>query len=137
MVLAHNPEENSMPTTATALYLADEGGQAQRQARFLAAWKRGVQLAGESCFDITAISVDRATDKDQLRPRWDHVEETLLHRSRGDAAFLAALCTFFNSHWGQALLERAGAPNLRDLAVTLDAERAAVIAELFRTYPGW
>ena len=53
------------------------------------------------------------------------------------AAFLAALCAFFNSHWGQVLLERAGCPNLCDLAGKLDAERSAVIAELFLTYQGW
>jgi len=108
-----------------------------REAAFLTAWKRGVRLVGESCFDITAVSVEAATDKDQLRPSWDHVEAHLLDRSRGEAAFLAALCSFFNSHWGQALLERAGYPNLCDLAGTLDAERSRVIAELFLSYQGW
>ena len=96
-----------------------------------------MRLAGERCFDITAVSVDRATDKDQLRPSWDYVEVHLLDRSRGEAAFLAALCAFFNSHWGQALLERAGYPNLCDLAATLDAERSAVVTELFLNYQGW
>ncbi len=108
-----------------------------RQARFLDAWKHGVRLAGEHCFDITAVSVEAATDKDQLRPSWDTVEAHLLDRSRGEAAFLAALCSFFNSQWGQALLERAGYPNLCDLAGTLDAERTGVIAELFLSYQGW
>ena len=108
-----------------------------REEAFLRAWKHGVRLAGERCFDITAASLEVATDKDQLRPSWDHVEAHLLDRSRGEAAFLAALCSFFNSHWGQALLERAGYPNLCDLAERLDAERTGVIAELFLSYQGW
>ena len=124
-----------VPARARCSYL--KGQLEQRQARFLAAWKRGVRLAGERCFDITAASVDRATDKDQLRPSWDYIEFHLLDRSRGEAAFLAALCSFFNSHWGQALLERAGFPNLCDLAATLDAERSAVVTELFLNYQGW
>jgi hypothetical protein len=126
-----------MHVTARARYAELKGQLEQRQTRFLAAWKRGVRLAGERCFDITAATVERATDKDQLRPSWDHVEAHLLDRSRGEAAFLAALCAFFNSHWGQALLERAGYPNLCDLAGTLDAERSAVITELFLNYKGW
>ena len=126
-----------MQQTAEARYAEPEGEWEPRQARFLAAWKRGVRLASERCFDITAASVDRATDKDQLRPSWDYIEVHLLDRSRGEAAFLAALCSFFNSHWGQALLERAGYPNLCDLAATLDAERSAVVTELFLNYQGW
>ena len=126
-----------MRAPAGARYADLKGQLEQRQARFLAAWKRGVRLAGERCFDITAANVDRATDKDQLRPSWDYVEVHLLDRSQGEAAFLAALCSFFNSHWGQALLERAGYPNLCDLAGTLDAERSVVITELFLNYQGW
>ena len=113
------------------------GDYRQQQARFLDAWKRGVRLAGEGCFEVTASSVASATDKEQLRPRWDYVEAYLMDRSNGEAAFLAALCSFFNSHWGQALLERAGYPNLCDLAAKLDAERAGIIAELFLSYQGW
>ena len=126
-----------MHATSRARYAELKGQLEQRQARFLMAWKRGVRLAGEPCFDITAASVDRATDKDQLRPSWDYVEVHQLDRSRGEAAFLAALCSFFNSHWGQALLERAGYPNLCDLAGTLDSERSAVVTELFLNYQGW
>ena len=126
-----------MHASARARYAERKGQLEQRQALFLAAWKRGVRLAGERCFDITAASVDCAMDKDQLRTSWDYVEAHLLDRSRGEAAFLAALCSFFNSHWGQALLERAGYPNLCDLAATFDAQHAAVIAELFCSYEGW
>ncbi len=109
----------------------------EREQRFLAAWKRGVTLAGEACFKVTAESVGAATSREQLRPDWDYIEAHLLDRSNGEAAFLATLCSFFNSEWGQVLLDRAGYPNLCDLASKLDPGSAEIIAELFVSYHGW
>ena len=62
--------------------------------------------------------------------RWRAAREDFL-------AQLAALCSFFNSDWGQGLLVRAGYHNLCDLAGKLDPERAGIIAELFLSYDGW
>ena len=109
----------------------------ERERRFLEVWKQGVALAGQDCFKVSAPSVEDATDKRQLEPDWDFIEETLMVRSRGEAAFLAAMCSFYNPEWGQSLLVRAGYPNLCDLAAKLDAPRAKVIAALFVSYPGW
>ena len=109
----------------------------EREQRFLEAWKQGVRIAGPECFRVTAPTVGDASHKRQLEPDWDHIEATLLARSRGEAAFLAAMCSFYNAEWGQSLLERAGYPNLCDLAGKLDEPRAGIIAELFLYYPGW
>ena len=109
----------------------------EREQRFLAAWKRGVQLAGPGYFKLKAPTVEAATHKGQLEPDWDLIEETLTARSRGEAAFLAAMCSFYNAEWGQSLLVRAGFPNLCDLASKLDEPHAGIIAELFLNYPGW
>ena len=38
-----------------------------RERRFLAAWKRGVALAGESYFHVTSASVAEAINKNQLK----------------------------------------------------------------------
>ncbi|GAB4361019.1 MAG: hypothetical protein Kow006_31410 [Gammaproteobacteria bacterium] len=108
-----------------------------RERRFLAAWKRGVALAGESYFHVTSASVAEAINKNQLRPDWQRIEHAIGVISRGEAAFLAAMYSFFNAEDGQALLVRAGFPNLCDVASKLDPHRAEVIAELFLTYPGW
>lgn len=109
----------------------------ERERRFLEAWKRGVLLAGPGCFKVKAPTVEAATHKQQLEPDWDFIEASLTVRSRGEAAFLAAMCSFYNAEWGQTLLVRACYPNLCDLAAKLDAPYAQIIAELFLNYPGW
>lgn len=109
----------------------------EREKRFLDAWKRGVHMAGKTCFKLKVPAIDDATHKSQLEPDWSYIEETLTARSHGEAAFLAAMCSFYNAEWGQILLVRAGYPNLCDLAAKLDEPHAAVIAELFLNYPGW
>lgn len=109
----------------------------QREKRFLDTWKRGVQLVGQGSFKLKAPTVESATHKSQLEPDWDLIESTLTARSRGEAAFLAAMCSFYNAEWGQSLLVRAGYPNLCDLAAKLDEPHTGIIAELFVNYPGW
>lgn len=109
----------------------------EREVRFLAAWKRGVRLAGEHYFRREAPTVDAATHKHQLAPDGELIEASLGGRSRGQAAFLAAMCSFYDATWGQTLLVRAGYPNLCDLAAKLESPYADVIAELFLNYPGW
>jgi hypothetical protein len=109
----------------------------QREARFLDAWKRGVQMAGENYFRLKAPTVEAAMHKHQLAPDCELIEASLGARSRGQAAFLAAMCSFYDAEWGQRLLVRAGYPNLCDLASKLDPPYAEIIAELFLNYPGW
>ena len=108
----------------------------QKPARFLAAWKRGVKLAGEEYFNVVG-SVEGATDKEQLRPNYKMIEHSLFKISSGQATFLAALYSFFNGEEGQLFLEQLGKPNISDLAAYLDRERAEIISELFLTYSGW
>ena len=97
----------------------------ERERLFLAAWKRGVQLAGPGYFKLKAPTGEAATHKGQLEPDWDLIEETLTARSRGEAAFLAAMCSFYNAEWGQSLASK------------LDEPHTGIIAELFLNYPGW
>lgn len=109
----------------------------EREQRFLDAWKRGVRLAGENYFKLEAPTVETATHKNQLAPDCELVEASIGGRSRGQAAFLAAMCSFYDAEWGQSLLVRAGYPNLCDLASKLDPPHAGIVAELFLNYPGW
>lgn len=108
-----------------------------RAQRFLEAWKRGIALIGPRFFDIKASSFESATDKNELRPDWNHIEKSIGALSRGEAAFLAAMCSFYNAEWGQQLLTDAGYPSICDIASKLDTDQAEVIAELFLTYAGW
>lgn len=116
---------------------AAEADARTRPARFLAAWKRGVLLAGPRYFNATAESVQAATHKNQLRPDFALIDSAIGGISRGEGAFLAAMYSFFNSEDGQVLLKAAGFPNICDLAAKLDKDQAEVIAELFVSYHGW
>lgn len=110
---------------------------ARRRQEFLAAWKRGIALAGEQYFRVTAPSLEGATDKNQLQPDWDRIKDAIGLVSGGQGAFLAALYSFYNGEDGQRLLVAAGYPTLADLAAKLDPEHADVIAALFVNYQGW
>ena len=109
----------------------------RRAERFLAAWKRGVALAGESYFLVETPSVAEATHRNQLRPDYATVEDAIGRISAGQGAFLAAMDSFFNAEDGQRLLARAGYPNICDLAAKLEGAHAEVVAELFLNYHGW
>jgi hypothetical protein len=108
-----------------------------RTKRFLDAWKQGIALIGPRFFEADAALFKSETSKDDLRPDWDYIEACIGALSRGEAAFLAGMCSFYNAEWGQKLLVEAGYPNICDIAAKLDREQAAVIAELFMTYSGW
>ncbi|MEJ2405359.1 MAG: hypothetical protein P8171_13870 [Candidatus Thiodiazotropha sp.] len=108
-----------------------------RSQRFLDAWKRGIALIGPRFFEVKSTSFESATDKNELRPDWNVIEESLGVLSRGEAAFLAAMYSFYNAECGQKLLTEAGFPNICDIASRLDREQSEVIAELFLTYGGW
>lgn len=106
----------------------------EKPAKFLAAWKRGVKLAGEGYFNIIG-TVDDATDKNQLRPNHRAIERALRCVSRGEAAFLAGMYSFYNAYDGQRYLEQTNNPNITDLAC-LDREYVEIISELFLNYTG-
>jgi hypothetical protein len=88
-------------------------------------------------FEVDAVSFASATDKNDLKPDWEYIEESLGVLSSGEAAFLSGMCSFYNAEWGQKLLTEVGFPNICDLASKLDREHAEVVAELFLTYSGW
>jgi hypothetical protein len=108
-----------------------------RSQRFLEAWKRGIALIGPRFFEVKSSSIESATHKNELRPDWHVIEESLGVLSRGEAVFLAAMYSFYNAECGQILLTEAGHPNICDIASKLDREHAEVIAELLLTYAGW
>lgn len=109
----------------------------ERAERFLAAWMRGVALAGASYFFVEVPYVAEATHRNQLCPNYALVEDAIGRVSAGQGAFLAAMYSFFNAEDGQRLLARAGYPNICDLAAKLEGQHAEIVAELFLNYHGW
>lgn len=105
--------------------------------RFLAAWKRGVRLAGP---DLFHGDPDSATDKEQLRPRWNLIEAELRSGiSHGERLFLMEMCSFYNNDWMQKHKSAMRMPrgSLGKCAIKLDLERLQVLADLLVSYRGW
>lgn len=108
------------------------------ERRFLGAWKRGVELAGKGYFHVRSDSVAEASDKDDLRPDWEHIKAVIGGLSHGEQVFLASMYSFFNAEDGQLLFDMLAEPaNPCAIARILDADRAQVIADLLITYRGW
>lgn len=113
------------------------------EAHFLAAWKRGVLLAGPQYFGnrgraggADRADVDEAKTKWDLCPRMDLIAHAIGVMSPGEQRFLAALTSFYNSEDGGRLLRRAGFHGFADLG-GLDFKRRTVLAALVLSYTGW
>ena len=130
MVCEHLPTLERM-----AASILDEQEQ---NALFLEGWKAGVQIVGTRFFDVQAASIEAATDKEQLRPDCQAVEQDSGALSHGERVFLYALCAFFNREWAAELAARYGETgNVGELAVHLDSMRLQVITQLLTSYRGW
>lgn len=75
---------------------------------FLAAWKIAVQLAGVDLFDVRSATVAEATDKNELRPRMEHIAKALPDLTDAEASFVLAVCSFFNFDWASTIARENG-----------------------------
>lgn len=106
-------------------------------AHFLAAWKRGVLLAGPQYFGTRVrADVDLAASKWELRPRMDLIAHAIGVMSPGEQRFLAAMTSLYNSEDGGRLLRRSGFHGFADLG-GLDFKRRTILAALILSYNGW
>lgn len=116
-------------TRHTAYYNADA---------FLDAWAKGVGLAGPRFFgDGTREQLDHFTSKNDLAPRYDDIVAALDILSSGEAAFLVAMYSFYNSYATREMFDRVGVTGLAKLSQRLDETRLRLIAELLVSYEGW
>lgn len=109
---------------------------------FLAAWKDAVSLAGFSYFgDGTPSGCAAATDKNQLRPRWDIIEPSFPDLTGAEQIFLAQMLTFYNSEPAGWPVKKfvSALPNasLGHAAARLDEHRRESLANLLTSYSGW
>ena len=106
-----------------------------REAAFLDAWRRGIEIAGPQWFG-EGFDFPGATKWD-LQPRYDDIVEAIGWLSSGEAAFLAGMYSFFNAHTGGKMLRQLEIHGLADLAASVDEPRRKVLADLFLSYEGW
>lgn len=109
-------------------------------ARFFAAWKEAVSLAGVTYFgDGTKTGFLTATQKNDLAPNFQRVQEAIGVLSGGERRFLIALYSFYNDRAAHDLwADASDAPdNLGAITAGLDLARRRVLAELTVNCTGW
>ncbi len=116
--------------------------QEQAPGLFLEAWKKAVMLAGEHLFtahhDYTATaSIDAATDKWQLIPNYEAINQYLGVASTGEALFVATLYSFYNSAGGDAMCRDLGYQGIGDVAYRLEHEQLIIVTDLMLYHTGW
>ena len=108
----------------------------EKHARFLAAWKQGVEFIGPELFGPGSFTT--ATDKHELRPLKEPVEQVFSEESCGEEQFLAAMVSFYDPAWGEDLSARIDIhKSLCGLTYNLDHECTEIVCELLRNYTGW
>ncbi len=117
-----------MDTITTAVYYDADS--------FLDAWLRGIQIAGIDWFG-GAWSDKTAPSKWDYRPDFDLIEPSLGELSTGEAAFLAAMYSFYNPDIGSRMLRDLGFGSPGLAAAVMDEPRRRVIADLLVSYDGW
>lgn len=117
-----------MNTTETAVYYDADS--------FLDAWLRGVEIAGADWFGQPRGDGSVPTKWD-YRPDFDLIEGQLGVLSTGEAAFLAAMYSFFNPDVGSRMLRDIGLGGPGAVAAVMDETRRRVIADLLVSYDGW
>lgn len=111
--------------------------------KFLSAWVAGVRIIGEGYFTHNpryaepANSLNEVSDKWQLIPKWEFVEKSIGVLSGGEAALLAAMCSFYNSEWGDKLLHDLEIRGLGDVSGKLDVKERKILSDLMLYYTGW
>lgn len=103
---------------------------------FFEAWKTGVGLAGASYFGVNRTPAT-ARNKWDLEPRVDIINDDLSVLSSGEAVFIAALVSFYDSESGSEMLKLVGVRGLSDVSARLDEARRQVLADLLVSYAGW
>lgn len=110
--------------------------------KFLAAWKKGVQLAGARLFtnhrDYPAVeSIDDAINKWQLIPDYEVIKDYMGYASTGERLFVAVLYSFYNSDDGAVFCEEIGFRGIGDIAKRLEQDQLKIITELMCHHTGW
>ena len=108
----------------------------EKEQRFFAAWKRGVELLGGHLFGPKNTA--DAKHKDDLRPRYQLIEAELGKESCGEEQFLTAMVSFYDPAWGEELVELIDChKSVCGLTYNLDHEHIEILCELLRNFQGW
>ena len=104
---------------------------------FFDAWLRGVEIAGTNWFKRDDWGASDVPSKWDYAPDHELIKDSLGVLSTGEAAFLAAMYSFYNSDAGSRMLDGLGLGSPGAVAAALDESRRRVIADLMLSYAGW
>jgi hypothetical protein len=108
----------------------------EKRARFLEAWKHGVDYLGTHLFGPG--SPETAMNKDELRPLSAAVDAEFEQESEGEEQFLAAMVSFYDPAWGEELAGRIEChKSISGLTFDLDHECTEIVCELLINCEGW
>ena len=108
----------------------------EKRARFLMAWKHGVEFLGAEFFGPG--SPESARSKEELTPLKEVIEASFEEESEGEEQFLAAMVSFYDPAWGEELAGRIEChKSLSGLTLELDHECTEIVCELLLNYEGW
>ena len=106
--------------------------------KFLAAWIRAIALIGPEYFHCVDIdSYKNATDKDQIRPNTELIEERINVCSVGEGVFIGVVMSFFNDKWGAGICDAFGYHGIGGAANRLELDEMDIAMELFNSHTGW
>jgi len=106
--------------------------------RFLAAWIQAIERIGPEYFECKGIdNFKEATDRDQIRPDWDAIEQRINVCSIGEGIFIGAVMSFFNGKWGAGICNCFGCHGIGDAANRLELGELEIVIELMSSHTGW
>ena len=111
---------------------------ANANERFLAAWKKAVEMIGPQYFHCKNLEALKATiNREQLRPDNSAIESYINVCSVGQGVFIGAVISFFNGDWGSEICSGFGYSGIGDVANRLELNELEIVVELMLSHTGW
>lgn len=104
---------------------------------FLTAWKRGVMASGTPSLFYNGDMLDRTAHLHRLAPKTKDIAKRISSYPKSQAAFLAALVSFYNPEEGARLAKKVGCNGLGDISLNLSTEQRFILADLLIHHAGW
>lgn len=137
--------ENTYDAEKRALIAASEEQRAKiknhyanAKERFLSAWIRAIEIIGPEYFECNGVnSFKEATDRNQIQPNNDAIEERINVCSIGEGVFIGAVMSFYNDKWGNGICDAFGHHGVGGAANRLDLDELEIVMELMSSHTGW
>lgn len=108
----------------------------RNRKEFLEAWKMAVARIGPQYFGPE--SIETAKSHWDLTPNEEAIKDIIRKRGTGQAQFIVAAMSFYNSYWAQELLLKSRLDkSFFGLVSTVDDEGVEILVALLCNFPGW